>query len=104
LLEEKFADAGAVLDSIDREALAPEFVPLWLNSRAWALALSGEPLRAVLLARESLAASAERDVTALPEFRACQLGTSRRRVGVERTARRGHRVPPASDRARRLWR
>jgi tetratricopeptide (TPR) repeat protein len=53
-LEGKHAEAAALYGSIDRSLIEPRNVPIFLNNFAWALALSGDPGRAVPLARESI--------------------------------------------------
>jgi tetratricopeptide (TPR) repeat protein len=76
-MQGKYAEAAALLQSIDRGRLGAMWAPLLLNNLAWALALAGKPDAGVARARESIEAwdkAANRAITS-NDLRACQLGT-----------------------------
>lgn len=74
-MEGNLPEARAVLESIDRTHVSSRQTPPFLNNLAWALALSGEPARAVLLAKESIDLSDRERAPASADLRAAQLGT-----------------------------
>jgi tetratricopeptide (TPR) repeat protein len=80
-LEGRYAEAAALLASIDPAQLAPGHRPVLLSHLSWSLALSGSPAAAVLRARESFAASdaaGDRPISAqdLRASQLCSLGTA----------------------------
>jgi tetratricopeptide (TPR) repeat protein len=89
--EGRWAEAAALLDSIDRKLLAEGWEPLVLNNLAWTLALSGSSARAVAVARDSLDAQdrAGTRVVLVPDLRACQLGTLGAALVVDGAAAEG---------------
>ncbi|HJZ87469.1 MAG TPA: tetratricopeptide repeat protein [Polyangia bacterium] len=54
-LEEKFAEARAILESLDQSALGEAQLPTVMNNLAWCMAHLGEADRAIELARTALA-------------------------------------------------
>lgn len=77
LREHRYGEAATLLESVDRKALSPGWVPFLLNNLAWSLAHTDRAARAILVARESMEASTgagDRPVTT-EDLRGYQLGT-----------------------------
>jgi tetratricopeptide (TPR) repeat protein len=75
-VEKRYAEAAALLASLDRTLLPPTFLPVLLNNLAWSTAHSGGGHRAVELARESMKASESAGTRGTGiDLRALQLGT-----------------------------
>jgi tetratricopeptide (TPR) repeat protein len=73
-IEARYPEAISVLSSLDVAKVKAAFLPAYLNSLAWSLALSGNAAEAVLRARECVAAS-EAGGKATPLQRASHVGT-----------------------------